>query len=172
VNFSTDWSKVKNEYVIGRLDASTGERTYPKQADLARKYKVSEASISLHASKEGWQQEREVYLKAVQDELKKKTIKFEAKSLEEIRREDLQIIKIAKSQWLKNKQKMLEQSQGFDVYDRDLIQFMKLEQEITELIHGTDSVSRLLENDSNSSLNGMSLSELIGLWRFSRNDES
>jgi hypothetical protein len=160
----TDWVKIKNEYVIGKLDASTGERIYPLQSDLARKYDVSEASISLHCNKENWQQERDEYLKSVQDELKKKTKKFEAGSLEQVLKEDLQIIRLAKVQWLKNKKQAVDGGKSFDVYDRDMIQFMKLEKEILEVIHGTDDVSRLQETQVERPA-GLTLADLIAIWK-------
>ena len=165
---STDWAKIRTDYVMGKLDAATGERVYPLQVELARKYEVSEASISLHCSKEGWQTERDKYLQDVQDALKKRTKKFDVASLEEVYREHLGMVKVLKSQWVKNKKKLIDEKKPFDVYDRDMLMFMKHEKEISELIHGTDDMSRIQDTPEDSQLKGYSLKELIELWKLNK----
>ena len=165
---STDWAKIKNDYVFGKQDASTGERTYLTQRELALKHNVSSNTLAYYSSKENWTKQREDYVQEVQAKLQEKVVKFEANKLADVYKEHLGMVKILKAQWVKNKKKLIDEKKPFDVSDRDVLMFMKHEKEISELIHGTDDMSRMQDTQEDSQLKGYSLKELIELWKLNK----
>ena len=73
--YQCDWELAESYYVQGMIveeKRGTIERRKPSYADVARKFKVSKASVAYHAKKANWQKKREKY-----DSLEKEHINHE-----------------------------------------------------------------------------------------------
>ncbi len=71
------WDKIKEDYIYGYID-NKGQKIYPRQKDLSKKYNIPIGTISDRASREEWTAKRNDKAKKIQDKISERKTEIEA----------------------------------------------------------------------------------------------
>lgn len=137
-----NWAAIKADYLHGRVDPVTGAIVYMSFKELANKHGCSVGTLEQMSHKENWPDEREAIGQELLAKTKERVVEIQADKLAEKFKQDLQIVRIAKSKWLED---IKEGKQS--VSTGALVQILKYEQEILELVYGVEKPADKVELD-------------------------